>query len=197
MCKKILDLLNSENANNIFLFFSPPKQQESSNKNKKPPTTKQETSNKNKKPPTENHETSNNFPELICGRIWARFPNRGRSRETKCKRIWSCFLFVSSVLYLFQNTSHIVTSNKKQETSNRKPSNPPTTFMSWYVVKYEQDSQTEVGAERPNVGLSEAVLGLFVRCLVSSKSLSECYLRFYIILVCERQLWLCRKTGKT
>ena len=127
MCKKILNLLNSENVNNIFLLFSPPNQQESSNKNKKPPTTKQEicnrkqeTSNKNKKPPTENHETSNNFPELICGRIWARFPNRGRSRETKCKRIWSCFRFVSSVLYFFQNASHIVTSNIKPRNLQQK-----------------------------------------------------------------------------
>ena len=65
------------------------------------------------------------------------------------------------------------TSNRKHETSNKKT---PTSFMSWYMVEYGQDSQTKVGAERANLELLEAVFGLFLKFLVSSKFLSECYL---------------------
>ena len=63
------------------------------------------------------------------------------------------------------------TENRKQPTDNKKP---PTSFMSWYMVEYGQESQTKVGAERANLGLFEAVFGLFVKFLVSSKFLSEC-----------------------
>ena len=70
------------------------------------------------------------------------------------------------------------TENKKPPTKNKKPptknKKPPTSFMSWYMVEYGQDSQTKVGAERANLGLFEAVFGLFVKFLVSSKFLSEC-----------------------
>ena len=34
---------------------------------------------------------------------------------------------------------------EKPPTENKKP---PTSFMSWYMVEYGQDSQTKVGAER-------------------------------------------------
>ena len=77
-------------------------------KNKKPSTGNKKPSTKNKKPSTKKQETSNRKPwnlqqlyELICCQIWKTIPNRGRSRESKCRAIRSCFWFVSARLHFF------------------------------------------------------------------------------------------------
>ena len=79
---------------------------------------------------------------------------------------------------IFNQNKKPPTENKKPPTENKKPptENHATSnnFMGWYVVKYGRYSQTEVGAEGANVGLLEAVFGLFLRGFIRSKSSSEC-----------------------
>ena len=95
-------------------------------------------------------------------------PDRlNRERNSKKLAQYSHFVLISPHENLQQKTRNFF--YRKQETSNKNHA----TFMSWYVGEYVRDSQTEVGAERAIIGLLEAVFGLSLGCLISSKSLSE------------------------
>ena len=76
--------------------------QETSNRKHETSNRKQETSNRKQETSNKKQETSNKFYELIYyGRIWRRFANQGRSRESKFRVIRSCFRFVCTLLSFF------------------------------------------------------------------------------------------------